>query len=400
MPPVVSVQKPAVPPYSYRISRRVCQSKMIRSLLVAALAATASALPIMAREKLYTIELAPGVTEVVTLAGKEQLKKEGKNFLDITNHPNLSSSTTSASARPAKAAAAAFPEGVAFADDVRALIGTLNRTNLETSLKTYSDFETRYYRSETGLEAARWLLDQVRATVEASGVEGASAEPFEHADFDQISVIARIPGKSASAVVVGAHLDSINGADIFGRSPGADDNGSGTVTLLEALRVVLSDPKVAAGEHENTIEFHWYAAEEAGLLGSADIFDQYAAEGVDVKAYLNQDMTGWAPPGEAGEFGVILDYVDEGLTGFTRLVLDAYTTIPAVDTRCGYACSDHASARAAGYPAAFIFEAAADNTSPYIHTADDAYDTISFDHVMEHARLVVGFVYELAFATL
>ncbi|RYP66778.1 hypothetical protein DL770_008729 [Monosporascus sp. CRB-9-2] len=375
---------------------------MIRSLLVAALAATTSALPNMAREKLYTIELAPGVTEVVTLAGKEQLKKgqqrkqEGKNFLDITNHPNLSST----SARPAKAAAAAFPEAVAFAEEVGALLGTLNRTNLETSLKTYSDFETRYYRSETGVEAARWLLDQVRATVEASGVEGASAEPFEHADFDQVSVIARIPGKSASAVVVGAHLDSINGADSFGRSPGADDNGSGTVTLLEALRVVLSDPKVAAGEHENTIEFHWYAGEEAGLLGSADIFDQYAAAGADVKAYLNQDMTGWAPPGEVGEFGVILDYVDAGLTEFTRLVLDAYTTIPAVDTRCGYACSDHASARAAGYPAAFIFEAAADNTSPYIHTANDAYDTISFDHVMEHARLVVGFVYELAFATL
>ena len=76
-----------------------------------------------------------------------------------------------------------------------------------------------------------------------------------------------------------------------------------------------------------------------------------------------------------------------------------YTTIPAVDSECGYACSDHASATNAGYPAVFIFEAAADNTSPYIHTDGDAYDTVSFDHILEHAKLVTGFVYELAFAT-
>lgn len=103
----------------------------------------------------------------------------------------------------------------------------------------------------------------------------------------------------------------------------ADDNGSGTVTLLEALRVILSDAKIAAGENKNAIEFHWYAGEEGGLLGSADVWDQYATDRVDVKAYLNQDMTGWAPPGEVGEFGLILDFVDEGLTNFTRLVLDA-----------------------------------------------------------------------------
>ncbi|KAI1252173.1 hypothetical protein MGN70_006746 [Eutypa lata] len=375
---------------------------MIRSFLVAALAASASAsaLPQVPREKLYTIEVAPGITQVVTIAGKQQLRKEGKNFIDITNHPNLSSTSGIQRVKPAKAAAAGFPAEVAHADDVNALLSSLDKANLETTLKTYSDFETRYYLSDTGVQASEWLLEQVQGVVSASGIDGATAEAFPHEDFDQVSIIAKIPGKAASTVVVGAHLDSVNGADETGRSPGADDNGSGTVTLLEALRVVVSDPKIAAGENENTIEFHWYAGEEAGLLGSADVWDQYASESVDVKAYLNQDMTGWAPPGEVGEFGVILDFVDEGLTNFTRLVLDAYTTIPAVETQCGYACSDHASANNAGYPSAFIFEAAADNTSPYIHTEDDAYDTVSFDHILEHAKLVTGFVYELAFATL
>lgn len=71
-----------------------------------------------------------------------------------------------------------------------------------------------------------------------------------------------------------------------------------------------------------------------------------------------------------------------------------------MESECGYACSDHASVNNAGYPSAFVFEAAPDNTSPYTHTRDDAYDTVSFDHILEHAKLVTGFVYELAFATL
>lgn len=59
------------------------------------------------------------------------------------------------------------------------------------------------------------------------------------------------------------------------------------------MRVLLSDPTIAAGEGANTLEFHWYAGEEGGLLGSGDIFDSYKADGAVVKAMLQQDMTGY-----------------------------------------------------------------------------------------------------------
>lgn len=69
-----------------------------------------------------------------------------------------------------------------------------------------------------------------------------------------------------------------------------DDNGSGTVAILEAFRVLITDPKIATGQAPNTIEFHWYAAEEAGMLGSLDIFSDYLRHDRQVKAMLNQDM--------------------------------------------------------------------------------------------------------------
>ena len=73
------------------------------------------------------------------------------------------------------------------------------------------------------------------------------------------NVIAELPGKNPDNVVMaGAHLDSVI------EGPGINDNGSGSAALLEtALMMANSNP-------ENTLRFGWWAAEEQGLVGSAD----------------------------------------------------------------------------------------------------------------------------------
>jgi leucyl aminopeptidase len=96
----------------------------------------------------------------------------------------------------------------------------------------------------------------------------------------------------------------------------------------------------------NTLEFHWYAGEEGGLLGSRKIMHDYASRGVQVKALLNQDMTGYSPH---NRLAVIQDRVSAPLSAFVEKCGEAYTDIPVVTTRCGYACSDHVSATEAGY---------------------------------------------------
>lgn len=67
----------------------------------------------------------------------------------------------------------------------------------------------------------------------------------------------------------------------------ADDNASGVATPIEALRAILRDPDFAQGHVPNTLEFHFYAAEEVGLQGSKQIFDSYSSQGREVKAMLN-----------------------------------------------------------------------------------------------------------------
>jgi leucyl aminopeptidase len=70
--------------------------------------------------------------------------------------------------------------------------------------------------------------------------------------------------KSEKTVIIGAHQDSINLVlPSILAAPGADDDGSGTVTILEAFRVLASEEVVKGAA--NTIEFHWYSAEEEDL---------------------------------------------------------------------------------------------------------------------------------------
>jgi Zn-dependent M28 family amino/carboxypeptidase len=97
-----------------------------------------------------------------------------------------------------------------------------------------------------------------------------------------VNVIAELEGVNDDNVVMaGAHLDSVT------EGPGINDNGSGSAALLEtALLMAKSKP-------QNTIRFGWWAAEENGLLGSADyVAGLPQAERDRIALYMNYDMVG------------------------------------------------------------------------------------------------------------
>ncbi|RKK76728.1 Leucine aminopeptidase A [Fusarium oxysporum] len=338
-------------------------------------------------EPLYKIELAPGDVRTVTEKEKWALRAEHKTFIDVTDldEPGFSLQFL-----------ASFPGAVAQTSAVNALIPKLSQTNLRSTLTEFIKFQNRYYKSTYGQQSAEWLFGQIQSIITASGANNVKVEKFTHS-FRQPSIIATITGKSAATIVVGAHQDSVNlRSPDTGRAPGADDDGSGTVTILEAFRVLLTDSRVSTGQAPNTIEFHWYAGEEGGLLGSGAIFQKYKQDGRQVKAMLNQDMTGYVKPGTTEVVGILTDNVDAGLTAFLKKVVAA---LPTVDSKCGYGCSDHASATRQGFPSAMAFESTFDNSSPYIHGTTDTIDTVNFGHVLEFSKICLGFAYELGFAT-
>lgn len=220
-----------------------------------------------------------------------------------------------------------FPKKCVKQDDVSSLSKHLEKQNMQKNLEKLTSFHTRYYKSDYGLQSSDWVLEKIHEIIDTAGAnETVTAESFPHT-WQQHSVIAKIPGKSNSTIVIGAHQDSIN---LFLPSilaaPGADDDGSGTVTIMEVFRALLNSKDVIDGKAANSIEFHWYSAEEGGLLGSQAIFKEYEQKGKDVKAMLQQDMTGFVQKtlenGRPESVGVITDFVDAGLTEFIKKVIE------------------------------------------------------------------------------
>ncbi|KAF2642266.1 Zn-dependent exopeptidase [Massarina eburnea CBS 473.64] len=366
---------------------------------IAALAATVVALPkpdLSTAEEKFVIELEGGERREVTETEKWALKSEGTSFFDITDHQDFQAATIE------KRQAVTYPTTLTQGTSVKALNALLSSSNVQTNLQTFSEYNNRYYRATTGKQSSDWLLAKVKSYIPSGSV--ATAAQFTHS-WTQSSVIVKIPGKSTKTVVVGAHQDSINlNSPTSGRAPGADDDGSGSMTILEAFRTLLTNSTIAAGGAAQTIEFHWYAGEEAGLLGSQAIFSSYSSSSRNIVGMLNQDMTGYTAgytaAGLSPKFGVITDNVNAALTTFTKRVISAYTSTAYADDECGYACSDHASATRYNYPSVMIYESEMKYENPYIHTTSDTISRVDFAHMLEHARLVVGFAVELAFATL
>jgi bacterial leucyl aminopeptidase len=329
----------------------------------------------------------------------DKVLQQGIKFMDITEDERPYPFAEGLSTRRV----VTYPKKPVHNDTVRPLSKHLSKVSMHNHLEKYTSFHTRYYRSQTGIDAALWLHDTIKDIIAASGAfnHSATLNLFPHS-WGQPSIIARFPGKTNHTIVIGAHLDSINMFFPYLRAPGADDDGSGTVTILEALTALLHSETIITGNQTNTVEFHWYSAEEGGLLGSQAIFKSYSEESRDIKAMIQQDMTGYVArtleEGKPESVGVITDFVDPSLTKFVESIITEYCDIPYTLTKCGYACSDHASASKYGYPSAFVIESDFEYSDKKIHTSDDTIQYLSFGHMLQHAKMTLGFAFEAAMA--
>jgi aminopeptidase YwaD len=144
-----------------------------------------------------------------------------------------------------------------------------------------------------------------------------------------INLIAFKSGVTAPALLFGGHLDSVQGA------PGANDNLSGSLAVLELARRSVNTPLSARSY------FTLFDAEEDGLLGSRAFVKANASSAAGLKAMFNLDMVGVAA--EPLTLGG-----DANLTGIARRV-----TTATINERAPGG-SDHVPFREAGVPTLFF----------------------------------------------
>ncbi|MDC6383887.1 M20/M25/M40 family metallo-hydrolase [Flagellimonas taeanensis] len=198
------------------------------------------------------------------------------------------------------------------------------------------------------------------------------------------NTIAEIKGseKPDEYVILSAHFDSWDGGT------GATDNGTGTLVMMEAMRILK---KVYPNPKRTILVGHW-GSEEQGLNGSRAFVEDHPEIVDGVQALFNQDNgTGRVVSISGGGFLDAYDYLGKWLHPVPQEITDEIeTTFPGTPARGG---SDYASFQAAGAPA---FSLSSLNWSYWNytwHTNRDTYDKIIFDDVRNNAILTAILAY-------
>lgn len=288
-------------------------------------------------------------------------------------------------------------------------LAEVDDANIHATITTLSAYLNRYYTSSYGKAAAEWIRDRWRTLAGSRG--DVDVELFTGCTncSTQPSVIMTVRGGDLAdeVVVIGGHLDSINGSaggSTQQTAPGADDDASGIATITEIARIALA----SGWKPRRTVKFMGYAAEEVGLRGSAAVAAQHLADGVNVVGVLQLDMTNYRN-GAAYDMQRVTDYSNASLQVYVGQLFDAYLAprgFVRTDLACNYGCSDHASWTAKGFPAAMMFEAGKPRnvnnpndlgSFPYIHSTSDTLANMgnSAANSIKFAQFGLAFVGEL-----
>ena len=202
-------------------------------------------------------------------------------------------------------------------------------------------------------------------------------------------------------VVVSAHYDhvGIKKGEVYN---GADDDGSGTVALLEIAQAFEKAKKEGHGPKRSILILH-VTGEEHGLHGSRFYSENPLFPLANTVADVNIDMIGRRDEAHADSNNYIYligsDYLSTDLfnvceavnTKYTKLNLD-YKYNDRKDKNRFYYRSDHYNFAKNGIPSVFLFN----GVHADYHKASDEVDKIEFDALAKRAQLAFAIAWEIA----
>lgn len=226
---------------------------------------------------------------------------------------------------------------------------------------------------------------------------------MESKPSENVAAIIKGSEKPDEYVIISSHLDhiGINAEGVVYN--GADDDGSGTVAMLEMAEGFKMAADAGHGPKRSIIFLH-VTGEERGLLGSRYYADYDPLVPLEnTVADLNIDMIGRIDPKREGDRNYIY------LIGSDKLSTDLHNISEAVnkeflnieldykynaenDPNRFYYRSDHYSFAKHNIPVIFYFN----GTHPDYHQISDTPDKVEYDLLQNRARLVFHTAWEVA----
>jgi hypothetical protein len=229
------------------------------------------------------------------------------------------------------------------------------------------------------------LLARLASNNQHPRVHAVAEATLAPAESPVFNTVARIEGSTRATefVMLSAHLDSWDAAS------GATDNGTGTITMLEAMRIL----KTAYPNPKRTILVGHWSGEEEGDIGSSAFAADHPEILKGLQALFNQDNgTGEIDSVQTNGFvdaaaslARWMARMPADLTKNVALMLPGIAHDESTDSDA-FDCRDA--------PAFFLSSSDWSYTDYTWHTNRDTYDKINFDEVKRNATLVAMFAYQ------
>ena len=233
-------------------------------------------------------------------------------------------------------------------------------------------------------------------SMELAGVTGSISVELKPSVATSPNVIGVIPGRGAlknETVVVGAHYDHVGMGGYGSLAPGtvaihngADDNASGTATILGAAELLMKSTE--SYESHRRIVFIAFTGEERGLIGSKYYVANPLYPLETTAAMINLDMVGRLRDNELTLYGTgSAEEMDEIVEVSNEKHAFSLFKIPT-----GYGPSDHQSFYKAGVPVLFFFTGLHND----YHRPSDDFDKIDFGSMTRITDMVSDVTLQLA----
>ncbi len=277
-------------------------------------------------------------------------------------------------------------ERLEFDSEIQAMVDGVQLGDLEHGVGVLESFGTRHSLHLGGYGASVWIRD----FFEYLGYTDVSLHDYNDWN-DNVVCVKRGGVHPDRYVVIGGHYDSVGYFD--GReAPGADDNASGTIGVLEVARAL------ADYDFEYSVVFIAFSGEEQGLVGSSHWAAEAAADGKQIVGMINLDMICYSAEGDERKLDIVADEQSEPLLTFAIGTLATYLPGNGLETSSlGNGGSDHVSFWEQGYRALFLTEDLVAH-SPFIHSPEDRIGNSAndFPFMLNNVRAAIALTATLA----
>jgi hypothetical protein len=266
--------------------------------------------------------------------------------------------------------------------DIADMINSVNESRVLYFYQNLLNFGVRYTGTPNCTMAGDWIYNEF----EKMGLNVEFHE-WNFEKFQSRNVVATLPGNDSSSnaiFILCAHYDTVK------ISPGAIDDGSGTVAVL-CIAEILSKYSF-----NHTIKFIAFSGEEVGLYGSFTYARDAYNRNDNIVAVLNLDIVGYA---ETSYGGKILRFFHEEpstwIADFANTISSKYMDIvdTSIENLPNYPGADNQAFVDYGYDGVWI---AQHDSNSVGHSENDTLEHINITYQIKVTKLMLAILSELA----